>query len=82
MLPSGVPALNRDEALELLEQLEGALLALRKTEDAGRGAVTLAHRTERQCPSTVTAQSPRPAFGLRAYVPRSGGQPLPRRFRM
>jgi hypothetical protein len=30
MLPPGAPALNRDEALELLEQLEAALLALRK----------------------------------------------------
>ena len=30
MLPVGAPALNRDEALELLGQLEAALLALRK----------------------------------------------------
>jgi len=30
MLPAGAPALNRDEALELLGQLEAALLALRK----------------------------------------------------
>jgi hypothetical protein len=30
MLPSGVPALDRDEALELLEQLEAALVELRK----------------------------------------------------
>ena len=30
MLPSGVPALNRDEALELLRQLEAALLELRR----------------------------------------------------
>jgi len=30
MLPPGAPALNRDEALELLGQLEAALLALRK----------------------------------------------------
>jgi hypothetical protein len=30
MLPSGVPALNRDEALELLGQLEAALLELRR----------------------------------------------------
>jgi hypothetical protein len=29
MLPVGAPALNRDEALELLGQLEAALLALR-----------------------------------------------------
>jgi hypothetical protein len=30
MLPSGAPALNRDEALELLRQLEAALLELRR----------------------------------------------------
>jgi hypothetical protein len=30
MLPSGVPALDRDEALELLGQLEAALLEVRK----------------------------------------------------
>jgi hypothetical protein len=30
MLPAGAPALKRDEALELLEQLKAALLALRK----------------------------------------------------
>jgi len=30
MLPAGAPALNRDEALELLDQLEAAPLALRK----------------------------------------------------
>jgi hypothetical protein len=30
MLPVGAPALNRDEALELLAQLEAALLELRK----------------------------------------------------
>ena len=30
MLPSGVPALNRDEALELLRQLEAAPLELRR----------------------------------------------------
>jgi hypothetical protein len=30
MLPSGVPALDRDEALELLGQLESALVELRK----------------------------------------------------
>jgi hypothetical protein len=30
MLPSAVPAPNRDEALELLGQLEAALVALRK----------------------------------------------------
>jgi hypothetical protein len=35
MLPSGAPALNRDEALELLEQLEAALLALRKLRTQG-----------------------------------------------
>jgi hypothetical protein len=29
MLPPGAPALNRDEALELLEQLAGARLELR-----------------------------------------------------
>jgi hypothetical protein len=29
MLPTGAPALNRDEALELLGQLEAALVALR-----------------------------------------------------
>jgi hypothetical protein len=28
MLPTGAPALNRDEALELLEQLKAALLEL------------------------------------------------------
>jgi hypothetical protein len=30
MLPSGAPALTRDEALELLDQLEAALVELRK----------------------------------------------------
>ena len=30
MLPTGAPALNRDEALELLEQLKAALLELRR----------------------------------------------------
>jgi hypothetical protein len=30
MLPAGAPALNRDEALELLEQLEDALHELRR----------------------------------------------------
>jgi hypothetical protein len=30
MLPPGVPALNRDEALEVLQQLEEALRRLRK----------------------------------------------------
>ena len=30
MLPSGVPALNRGEALELLGQLEAALVELRR----------------------------------------------------
>jgi hypothetical protein len=36
MLPSGAPALNRDEALELLEQLKAALIELRRLK-AGRG---------------------------------------------
>ena len=35
MLPSGAPALDRDEALELLGQLEAALLALRKLKAQG-----------------------------------------------
>ena len=35
MLPPGVPALNRDEALELLEQLNAALLALRELRTQG-----------------------------------------------
>jgi hypothetical protein len=35
MLPPGAPALNRDEALELLEQLKAALLALRKLSRQG-----------------------------------------------
>jgi hypothetical protein len=35
MLPTGVPALDRDEALELLGQLEGALLALREPRTQG-----------------------------------------------
>jgi hypothetical protein len=30
MLPPGAPALNRDEALEVLEQLKTALIELRK----------------------------------------------------
>jgi hypothetical protein len=30
MLPSGAPALNRDEALELLDQLKAALLEVRR----------------------------------------------------
>src|SRR6266536_566290 len=34
-LPSGMPALNRDEALELLEQLNSALLALRELRTQG-----------------------------------------------
>ncbi len=32
MLSPGVPALNREEALELLEQLEAALLELRRAQ--------------------------------------------------
>ena len=32
MLPSGVPALDRDEALELLGQLEAALVELRRAQ--------------------------------------------------
>jgi hypothetical protein len=35
MLPSGAPALNRDEALELLDQLEAALVELRKLRAQG-----------------------------------------------
>jgi hypothetical protein len=35
MLPSGVPALDRDEALELLGQLEAALVELRKLRAQG-----------------------------------------------
>jgi hypothetical protein len=35
MLPAGAPALNRDDALELFEQLEAALLALRKLKAPG-----------------------------------------------
>jgi hypothetical protein len=35
MLPPGAPALNRDEALELLEQLNTALLALRELRTQG-----------------------------------------------
>jgi hypothetical protein len=35
MLPPGVPALNRDEALELLGQLEAALVELRKLRTQG-----------------------------------------------
>jgi hypothetical protein len=35
MLPTGAPALDRDEALELLGQLEAALLALRKLKAQG-----------------------------------------------
>jgi hypothetical protein len=34
MLPVGAPALNRDEALELLRQLEAALLELRRIRKA------------------------------------------------
>jgi len=30
MLPVGAPALNRDEALELLDQLQAALIELRR----------------------------------------------------
>ena len=30
MLPTGAPALNRDEALELLDQLQTALIELRR----------------------------------------------------
>jgi hypothetical protein len=30
MLPSGTPALSRDEALELLDQLQAALIELRR----------------------------------------------------
>jgi hypothetical protein len=33
MLPVGAPALNRDEALELLKQLKAALLELRRAND-------------------------------------------------
>jgi hypothetical protein len=35
MLPTGAPALNRDEALELLGQLEAALVELRKLRAQG-----------------------------------------------
>jgi hypothetical protein len=35
MLPSGVPALDRDDALELLGQLEAALVELRKLRAQG-----------------------------------------------
>jgi hypothetical protein len=35
MLPSGTPALDRDEALQLLDQLEAALLELRKLRTRG-----------------------------------------------
>jgi hypothetical protein len=35
MLPPGAPALDRDEALELLEELRAALLALRKLKTQG-----------------------------------------------
>jgi hypothetical protein len=35
MLPVGAPALNRDEALELLEQLEAALVELRNPRRQG-----------------------------------------------
>jgi hypothetical protein len=35
MLPPGAPALNRDEALELLGQLQAALLELRTLRDVG-----------------------------------------------
>jgi hypothetical protein len=42
MLPSGVPALERDEALELLGQLEAALVELRKLRAQGE-AMTRAH---------------------------------------
>jgi hypothetical protein len=35
MLPVGAPALNRDEALELLAQLEAALVELRKLRAEG-----------------------------------------------
>ena len=37
MLPPGAPALNRDEALELLEQLKAALLELRRIRVPTRG---------------------------------------------
>jgi len=35
MLPTGVPALDRDEALEVLGQLEAALVELRKLRAQG-----------------------------------------------
>jgi hypothetical protein len=35
MLPTGAPALNRDEALELLRQLADALHELRRRDAAG-----------------------------------------------
>jgi len=35
MLPSGAPALNRDEALEVLRQLGEALRELRRLDAAG-----------------------------------------------
>jgi hypothetical protein len=34
MLPPGAPALNRDEALELLEQLKAALVELRRLQSS------------------------------------------------
>jgi hypothetical protein len=36
MLPAGAPALNRDEALELLEQFEGALKEVRRFQSGGQ----------------------------------------------
>ncbi len=44
MLPPGTPALNRDEALEVLEQLKAALHEVRDTASTGRGAMTTGGR--------------------------------------
>jgi hypothetical protein len=40
MLPSGAPALNRDEALELLDQLEAALNEIRRVSAGKRTSDT------------------------------------------
>ena len=48
MLPSGVPALDRDEALEVLGQPEAALLALRKLRAQGECGAPRALRPRRR----------------------------------
>jgi hypothetical protein len=51
MLPSGAPALNRDEALELLEEFKAALLSKRVTSTVACGSTSRSSSTTLICGS-------------------------------